>query len=88
MKDVWQSNAEAISALLADDSITTFDARVPVEILVPGAPDEATVQDFSDALIDICAARNNNAEVKERGQVKPRRLLRCDKARAAGIQPR
>ena len=31
---------------------------------MPGARDEDTVQDFSDALLDICAARNNNAELK------------------------
>ena len=64
MKEVWSERTEEIEELLADESLTELDARVPVEVLVPGARDEDTVQDFSDALLDICAARNNNAELK------------------------
>ena len=64
MKEVWMERSEGIEELLADASLTELDAKVPVEVLVPGARDEDTVQDFSDALLDICAARNNNAELK------------------------
>jgi hypothetical protein len=40
-----------------------FDVLVPVELLVPAGDDEEKVEAFHSALIDICAARNNNAQL-------------------------
>lgn len=40
-----------------------FDTLVPVELLIPARQDEETTDAFRSALIDICAARNNNAQL-------------------------
>jgi hypothetical protein len=40
-----------------------FDIPVPVELLIPARDDEETIDAFRSALIDICAARNNNAQL-------------------------
>jgi hypothetical protein len=40
-----------------------FDILVPVELLVPGADDEEAIEAFHSALVDICSARNNNAQL-------------------------
>ncbi|HEY1684107.1 MAG TPA: hypothetical protein VGG19_05050 [Tepidisphaeraceae bacterium] len=40
-----------------------FDTLIPVELLVPARDDEQTIDEFRSALIDICAARNNNAQL-------------------------
>lgn len=40
-----------------------FTTLIPVELLVPARDDQETVNDFRAALIDICAARNNNAQL-------------------------
>lgn len=45
-----------------DDSLNSF---VPVELLLPSDPtDEICVEDFNRALLEICAARNNNAQLR------------------------
>ena len=36
---------------------------VPIEVLVPAAPTEEVITEFQSQLLDICAARNNNAEL-------------------------
>ena len=40
-----------------------FNVLVPVELLVPANNDEETVDAFHSALVEICAARNNNAQL-------------------------
>lgn len=40
-----------------------FDILVPVELLIPAKDDQETVDAFRSALIDICSARNNNAQL-------------------------
>jgi hypothetical protein len=58
-KAAWLVNREAVYA-----ARELFQFKVPVELLVPSNPqDEATVGEFRLALIDICAARNNNAQL-------------------------
>ena len=62
---------DLISAI--EDNRSEFDAAlkgdrgevlVPVELLMPSDPDADTVETFLSALVDICAARNNNAQLK------------------------
>ncbi len=58
-KDAWTEHRPAIEALKED---LTF--LIPVEILVPtDADDEEVVEGFKSSLLEICAARNNNAEL-------------------------
>jgi hypothetical protein len=58
-KEAWSANREAIDAIKDD---LTF--LIPVEVLVPcDADDEEVVEAFKSSLLEICAARNNNAEL-------------------------
>jgi hypothetical protein len=58
-KAAWKVNREAVGNM--KDS---FEFKVPVELLVPSDPDnDQIVSDFEMALLDICAARNNNAQL-------------------------
>ncbi|WP_292338244.1 hypothetical protein [Mesorhizobium sp.] len=59
MKAAWEVNREAIHALR-----DTLDFKLPVELLVPSNPkSDEVVGEFRLALIDVCAARNNNAQL-------------------------
>ena len=43
-----------------------FDFLVPVELLVPSNPEDVrAVQQFEMSVLDICAARNNNAQLTQ-----------------------
>lgn len=57
-KAAWSVNRDAVHAIRDQ-----FDFKVPVELLVPSSNDDAVVEQFTSALIDICAARNNNAQL-------------------------
>ena len=58
-KNVWNAHKEQVK-----DIRNKFEFKVPVELLVPSnTKDEDVVQKFTMALIDICAARNNNAQL-------------------------
>lgn len=58
-KEAWVANHDAIEA--GRDELTFL---VPVEVLVPAdLEDEAVVAEFRSELLEICAARNNNAEL-------------------------
>ena len=58
-KEAWIANRPAIDAIRDD---LTF--LVSVEVLVPtDADDEEIVETFKSSLLEICAARNNNAEL-------------------------
>jgi hypothetical protein len=66
-KKLWESSGQAIAqyrqALTETD--VELDVLVPVELLVPtDAEDFASVEIFSKSLLDICAARNNNVQLK------------------------
>lgn len=55
----WGRNKDRIKRLQGE-----FGFKVPVEILVPAnMNDPVVVEDFTDALIEICAARNNNSQL-------------------------
>jgi hypothetical protein len=59
MKAAWSTNREAVFAIRDE-----FAFKVPVELLLPSNPDDdEVVSEFRLALIDICAARNNNAQL-------------------------
>lgn len=58
-KEAWQENRETIEAIREE-----FKFLVPVEVLVPAdLEDEEVVAEFRSELLEICAARNNNAEL-------------------------
>lgn len=59
MKAAWEVNREGVHALK-----DTLEFKLPVELLVPSDPDnDEVVSEFRLALIDVCAARNNNAQL-------------------------
>lgn len=68
--DAWKENRAAVKALSktsTDDSDEPgpLDFLVPLEILVPSdLEDEDIVDKFKSSLLDICAARNNNVELR------------------------
>lgn len=58
-KVAWEENGDAVKARRDE-----FQFKVPVELLVPSDLDsDEAVQEFTMALMDICAARNNNAQL-------------------------
>lgn len=61
VKDAWEEYREELEA--ARDS---FEFLVPVELIVPAdVDDESVVQQFEMSVLDICAARNNNAQLTQ-----------------------
>lgn len=64
-KTVWNGNYNVIERTITKSLNEDLDILIPVELLVPTNPDDIScVEDFSAALLDICAARNNNAQLK------------------------
>lgn len=67
-KLAWGKNRDLVEDLRkatpeAEDG--PLDFLVPIEILVPSDLDDSEIMDeFSSSLLDICAARNNNVELK------------------------
>lgn len=59
MKAAWDVNREAVHAMKDD-----FEFKIPVELLVPTDPENSEmVNEFEKALIEVCSARNNNAQL-------------------------
>lgn len=55
----WKANRHGIEAIKSEISF-----KVPVELLVPSdAEDKLVLDEFKMALIDVCAARNNNSQL-------------------------
>jgi len=68
-KAAWERHRDLVKALHDATSEDSRDGQlsflVPLEILVPSdLEDAAVMQEFSSSLLDICAARNNNVELK------------------------
>lgn len=62
-KQFWTDNYEAIlSAFHANESLFKF--TIPIEIITPTEKDGA-LEEFYDYISEICAARNNNVQLKE-----------------------
>ncbi len=75
-KNAWIDNREAIEAIKDD---LTF--LVPVELLVPAdLEDETVVAEFRSELLEICSARNNNAELTEETKANQRGFYEAIKA--------
>jgi len=61
MKEAWDANRASLEEIKEQ-----FDFLVPVELLVPSnVEDEHVVQLFEMSVLDICAARNNNAQLTQ-----------------------
>lgn len=61
MKDLWDNYRKDLEAVK-----DRFDFLVPVELLVPSDPEDVqAVQQFEMSVLDICAARNNNAQLTQ-----------------------
>lgn len=61
MKDLWDEHRSELDSVKEQ-----FDFLVPVELLVPSDADDArTVQQFEMSVLEICAARNNNAQLTQ-----------------------
>ena len=58
MKHLWQESRDQVREIRDE-----LNFKVPVEILVPSEDDLDSIEEFKMALIDICAARNNNAQL-------------------------
>lgn len=53
-------------AALKEKGISTLDFSIPVELLVPTDPNDALcVENFRTSLLEICDARNNNAQLTQ-----------------------
>jgi len=68
-KASWEKNRDLVKTLRESTSEDAgegpLDFLVPLEILVPSdLEDPAVTNEFSSSLLDICAARNNNVELK------------------------
>ncbi|TPL95191.1 AIPR family protein [Mesorhizobium sp. B2-3-12] len=61
MKELWEVHREELEVVKE-----RFEFLVPVELLVPSDPDDVrAVQQFEMSVLDICAARNNNAQLTQ-----------------------
>jgi hypothetical protein len=58
LKETWSQFKDKIA-----DIREQLDFLVPVEILVPANDSEEVLQKFRNAILDICAARNNNVQL-------------------------
>lgn len=68
LKAAWAEHAEAIRAMRDQ-----FTFKVPVELLVPSErDDEHVVAAFKMALVEVCAARNNNAQLTSEAKANQR----------------
>ncbi|MGR4891086.1 hypothetical protein ACIPPQ_08665 [Sphingopyxis sp. LARHCG72] len=61
MKGLWEDRRSELEEVKEQ-----FDFLVPVELLVPSDPEDVrAVQQFEMSVLDICAARNNNAQLTQ-----------------------
>ena len=67
MKEMWEENRKAVETLKKGEEASdgALEFLIPLEVLVPSdLEDDELVADFNRSLLDICAARNNNVELK------------------------
>lgn len=68
LKEAWSEHGATLRAMRDD-----FAFKVPVELLVPSDPeDEEVVAAFRLALVEVCAARNNNAQLTSEAKANQR----------------
>jgi hypothetical protein len=69
-KDAWVEHRDAVEALRKEtyedeNKGGTLNFLVPLEILVPSdVENDDVVREFNSSLLEICAARNNNVELR------------------------
>lgn len=63
-RSVWNAHTDLIETTVRGSDDPAFDILVPVELLVPASMEQNAIDEFSSSLLDICAARNNNAQLK------------------------
>lgn len=69
-KEAWVEHRDAVKTLAkeareGEEQDGPLDFLVPLEILVPSdVEDDEIVREFSSSLLEICAARNNNVELR------------------------
>jgi hypothetical protein len=65
-KDIWESSKSDLSKFRENNTDEPgLDVLIPVELLVPSRPDDFIVlEEFNKSLLDICSARNNNAQLR------------------------
>lgn len=61
-KEIWNENQSAVEDFVSNSNAPQLDVLLPVEILVPTNTDNVSA--FNSSLLDICAARNNNAQLR------------------------
>ncbi len=72
LKKEWETNKQKILELHGRESGNTpedmrsgeLDFLIPIEILAPNGDDLEIIEKFKNEILDICAARNNNAQLK------------------------
>ncbi len=80
MLDAWEEYREELNNIRDEE-----DFLIPVELLIPSNDKEDTIAKFKIAIIDICASRNNNAQLAQEAKANQRGLydeikLRFDNA--------
>lgn len=68
-RDLWSKSRTEVGALRGgrriQDHSTGLEALMPIELIVPTDPDDlSSVEKFSQSLLDICSARNNNVQLR------------------------
>jgi hypothetical protein len=67
MKEMWEETRKAVDVFKASDQPNgdALSFLIPLEVLVPSdLENDEAIAEFNRSLLDICAARNNNVELK------------------------
>lgn len=72
---LWDSEADSVKMIRGESELgegvaeADLDFLIPIELIVPSDPDDlAIVDSFQSSILEICAARNNNAELVVAGK--------------------
>jgi AIPR protein len=74
--EAWEANRKELEEVRDKDSFL-----IPVELLIPANSEAETIASFKVAIIDICASRNNNAQLAQEAKANQRGLYKEIKAR-------
>jgi hypothetical protein len=77
-KELWVESKPLIAELKASNALGEggpLDFLVPLEVLIPTAPDDALkLEEFTSSLFEICAARNNNKQLADEAKANKKGL--------------
>lgn len=66
MKELWEQNIKDLKSVSANAESPNLNAELAIEILAPGQQeDELSTLNFLSNILNICAARNNNAQLAQ-----------------------